>query len=109
MEKIFTIIIFIGIALSVLAESLSGKKLYQQNCMVCHADDGSGAMSDLSERKRLFSVSESQLVERIKKGIQVNSSPISMSPKGGNPDLADGELLKILKYLKNIVQRVNLL
>ncbi len=107
MNKIILTFFLLAIALYVQAGTLSAEKLYQQNCMVCHADDGRGAMpgvSDLSESKRLFSVNESQLVERIKKGVQVKGSPISMPPKGGNPNLTDDDLFKILKYLKEIVK-----
>lgn len=95
------------VAQLVHAQTLSAEQIYTQNCMVCHADDGSGAMpgvSDMSKSKRLFTVSESELVARMKQGIQVKGSQLSMPPKGGNPDLTDSELLKALKYLKRIVK-----
>lgn len=89
------------------AETLSAEQIYMQNCMVCHASDGSGAMpgvSDMTENKRLFSESEEVLVDRMKQGIQVKGAPLSMPPKGGNPNLTDSELLKALKHLKKIVK-----
>ena len=51
-KRIFLSFIFVFIT-NVNAAS-QGEKLYQLNCMVCHGDDGSGAMSgvkDLAENR----------------------------------------------------------
>ena len=71
--------------------------------MVCHADDGSGAMpgvSDLSENRTWSTIPESQLLTRLNKGIQTAGSAVSMPPKGGNPDLTDTDLIAIIAYMR---------
>ena len=67
-----------------------GEELYMKNCMVCHADDGSGAMPgvvDLDENKAWSTIDEKILINRLKQGIQKPGAAISMPAKGGNPDL----------------------
>jgi len=80
-----------------------GEKLYMQNCMVCHADDGSGAMpgvSDLTENKVWTTIDERSLLAKLKKGIQREGASVSMPAKGGNPDLTDKDLNEIINYMR---------
>jgi cytochrome c5 len=82
---------------------VNGEQLYIQNCMVCHADDGSGAMpgvSDLTKNRSWSTIPESQLVARLKQGIQSPGAAISMPLNGGNPDLTDRDLLVIIFYMR---------
>ena len=79
------------------------EKLYLQNCMVCHADDGSGAMpgvSDLTENKAWSAISERLLLDKLKKGIQRDGASINMPAKGGNPNLTDNDLKEIIRYMR---------
>ena len=79
-----------------------GEKLYLQNCMVCHADDGSGAMpgvSDLTENKTWLVIDEGNLLVKLNKGIQKQEATMSMPAKGGNPDLTDKNLKEIIDYM----------
>lgn len=87
---------------SVMA-GMSGEQLYMQNCMVCHADDGSGAMpgvSDLTENKAWTSIDEQSLLVKLKKGIQKEGAAMSMPAKGGNPDLTDNDLIGMIRYMR---------
>ncbi len=80
-----------------------GEKLYLQNCMVCHADDGSGAMpgvSDLTENKAWSVIDEGSLLVKLNKGIQKQGATMSMPAKGGNPDLTDKDLKEIINYMR---------
>lgn len=80
-----------------------GEKLYLQNCMVCHADDGSGAMPgviDLAENRTWSTIPEQQLLSRLKKGIQTPGAAVIMPAKGGNPNLTDRDLLAIITYMR---------
>lgn len=89
--------------LSVNAE-LDGAQLYMQNCMVCHADDGAGAMpgvSDLSESTKWKSFSDKQLIEVLNKGVNKPGATVVMPAKGGNPDLTNSELKAIVLFLRN--------
>ena len=80
-----------------------GENLYLQNCMVCHADDGSGAMpgvSDLTENKAWSVIDEGSLLVKLKKGIQKQGATMNMPAKGGNPNLTDKDLKEIINYMR---------
>ena len=80
-----------------------GENLYLQNCMVCHADDGSGAMPgvfDLTENKAWSTIDERSLLTKLKKGIQRKGAMMNMPAKGGNPDLSDDDLKGIINYMR---------
>lgn len=80
-----------------------GEKLYMQNCMVCHADDGSGAMPgvlDLEENRAWSTMNKIKLLTRLKQGIQKTDESISMPAKGGNPNLTDKDLKEIINYMR---------
>ena len=86
----------------VFAEML-GEQLYLKNCMVCHADDGSGAMpgvSDLTENKSWAIVDKEILLSKLKRGIQKKGATMSMPAKGGNPNLTDNDLKMIIHYMR---------
>ena len=89
-------------AITVKAES-TGEQLYMQNCMVCHAYDGSGTMPgviDLEENRAWSTIDGQLLFKRLKQGIQKTGGGISMPAKGGNPKLTDNELKKIIDYMR---------
>lgn len=107
MSKIFQQLLFIlptlcAFSPDVMAQT-SGQQLYMQNCMVCHADDGSGGMpgvADLTENRNWSTISEEKLLERIKQGIALPGAAVTMPPNGGNPDLSDSDLKLIIKYMR---------
>jgi len=86
---------------SVFAELL-GEQLNLRNYMVCHADDGSGAMpgvSDLTENKAWAIFDKDILLAKLKLGIQKKGT-MSMPAKGGNPNLTDADLKMIIRYMR---------
>ncbi|MCW9025475.1 MAG: cytochrome c [Gammaproteobacteria bacterium] len=106
-KVIQTVLIFFA-GISLVQADISGESLYMQNCMVCHADDGSGAMpgiSDLVSNRSWSELPDELLLERITNGIKSQSSPAPMPPKGGNLNLSDNDLLRIIIYMKNEFQK----
>jgi len=86
-----------------VAAQTGGEQLYVQNCLICHADDGAGAMpgiAGLAENRNWSKISEDELLAKIKQGIVSPGAAIAMPPKGGNPDLTDSDIRKILKYIR---------
>ena len=80
-----------------------GESLYLQNCMVCHADDGTGAMPgvpDLEGNRAWSTMDKIKLLTRLKQGIQKSDASIGMPAKGGNPDLTDKDLNEIINYMR---------
>jgi len=101
-DRLILICVFMFISVGILADSKS-KKLYLENCMVCHDGDGSGAMpgvSDLSVTRAWLEITTNELLLKLKKGIANPGSPISMPPKGGNEKLTDQDLLEIISYMR---------
>ena len=89
-------------AIAVKANSI-GEQLYMQNCMICHADDGSGAMPgvlDLENKIGWSTIDGETLLKRLKQGIQKSGGEISMPAKGGNPNLTDKDLKEIINYMR---------
>lgn len=81
---------------------MSGENLYLQNCMACHAYDGSGSMpgvGNFNESREWKNKNEQSLLLQLKKGIQKEGSVVTMPPKGGNQNLTDDELKKIILYM----------
>ncbi len=94
--------LFILASTSLHAES-RGEKLFLQNCAVCHAADGGGAMPgvpDLAGSPAWTKQSDKEILERVKQGIQKPGATIAMPPKGGNAKLSDNELLEIVSYMR---------
>ena len=71
--------------------------------IVCHADDGSGAMPsvpDVEENRAWTMMNKIKLLTRLKQGIQKSETSMGMPAKGGNPDLSDMDLNEIIKYMR---------
>jgi len=102
--KLSPLVIFIAMSASFsLHAENKGEQLFMQNCMVCHSDDGAGAMpgiSDLTESLSWSTISDYQLLSRLKTGIQKSGESVSMPPKGGNPELTDDDLKKVITFMR---------
>ena len=83
--------------------NISGKQIYEGNCLACHGANGKGTLPgvpDLTDKNGRLSKDESDLLNNIISGIQSPGSPMPMPPKGGNSSLSEDELNAVLKYMK---------
>ena len=89
-------------------KNIEGAKIYERDCTPCHGSDGIGAIvgvPDLTQVKGFSSEAHSDAalfehIKDVKQGIKTPGSPISMPPKGGNPDLTDQDIRKVLEYMR---------
>ena len=83
--------------------SISGKQIYESNCLACHGANGKGSIPgvpDFNEKNGRLSKSDSELLSNIITGIQSPGSSMPMPPRGGNSQLSDTDLNAALKYIK---------
>jgi len=93
---------FVFIYTTAVNAASRGENLYLQNCMVCHADDGTGAMPgvpDLEENRAWSTMNKIKLLTRLKQGIQKSDESMGMPAKGGNPNLTNKDLNEIINYM----------
>lgn len=87
---------------------LSGKSIYKQTCIACHAAGGTGAfpgVPDFTKSSGVLSKPDSVLLKHIAEGFQSQGSPMAMPPKGGNPDLMQGDIKAVLGYIHSTFGR----
>ena len=83
--------------------NISGKQIYESNCLACHGANGKGSIPgvpDFTDRKGRLSKGDSELLSNIITGIQSPGSSMPMPPRGGNSQLTDADLNAALKYIK---------
>ena len=83
--------------------SISGKQVYESNCLACHGANGKGSIPgvpDFNAKNGRLSKSDSELLSNIITGIQSPDSSMPMPPRGGNRQLSDADLNAALKYIK---------
>jgi mono/diheme cytochrome c family protein len=85
------------------AAPLSGKHVYEKNCVACHGINGKGSLPgtpDFTRKDGRLTKSETELLSNIINGFQSSGSLMPMPPRGGNTRLTDADLLAALKYIK---------
>lgn len=90
------------VAGAVQAGQAEGKALYEAGCIVCHGDDGKGAMPgvpDWTDGGGRLALPAAVLKQRVLEGFQSPGSALAMPPKGGNPALTDQDIDELLRYL----------
>lgn len=68
-------------ATSTESSGLSGKKNYNQTCIVCHGADDGGAIPGVPEFKERLSKSDDMLLQHIIEGFQSSGSSMAMPPR----------------------------
>ena len=84
--------------------TISGERVYKNNCMACHGADGKGSFSgvpDFTTPNGRLSKSDGELLSNIVNGFQSKGSLMPMPPRGGNSQLSDENLMTTLEYIKN--------
>lgn len=99
--------VLILVAASVLHSSVFaadlGKGVYEKTCIVCHGEDGKGAMPgvpDITGKNGPLTQTDTVLMKRMTEGFQSPGSPMAMPPRGGNPELTDKQIHEVLEYLR---------
>lgn len=90
-------------------DAAKGAELYTQTCVACHGPGGIGVQGlgkDMTTSEFIAGLSDAELLDFIKRGRPVsdplNTTGIDMPPKGGNPALADAQLIDIIAYMRSI-------
>jgi len=81
----------------------SGRETFNQTCVSCHGQDGTGAfpgVPDFASGDGPLSKPDDVLVGNIINGFQSPGSPMAMPPKGGNPNLSASDVNSVLKYIR---------
>ncbi len=88
-----------------------GQKYFAQTCSACHGMDAKGLPKlgkDLTTSAFLASESDAELLGFLKQGRlstdPLNTTGVSMPPKGGNPAFNEQQLSDIISYLRQIHQ-----
>ena len=86
-----------------------GKKLFITTCVVCHGGDGQGLPGlgkNLVTSEFVAGQSDGDLVKFIKVGRTpddpLNTTGVTMPPKGNNPALTDEDLYNIVAYIRSL-------
>ena len=70
----------------------------------CHAEDGTGLVAgvpNFTKRGGRLAQSDEVLLQHIIDGYQTPGSPMAMPPRGGDPDLTDGDLRNSLSFIRS--------
>ncbi|MBI1881970.1 MAG: cytochrome c [Chloroflexi bacterium] len=92
-------------------DPVAGQKLFMSVCAPCHGQDAKGLPGlgkNLVASEFAASKSDSELVEFITVGRgpddPLNTTGVTMPPRGNNPDLSDEDLYHIVAYLRTLQQ-----
>ena len=90
-------------------DPVAGEKLFMGTCAACHGPDGQGLPGlgkNLVTSEFVAGKTDSELVEFIKVGRgpddPLNTTGVTMPPKGNNPALSDEDLYHIVAYIRTI-------
>lgn len=86
-----------------------GTKLFGATCAACHGKDARGLQNlgkDLTRSEFCRKLDDDGLLAFLKRGRDpsdpLNTSKVSMPPKGGNPALSEDDLLDIISYVRSL-------
>lgn len=111
------LLVYLGLCLGVVGwgcggegpDAREGRKLFRSNCAQCHGTDArgkSGVAAGLVGNPTLASSTDEQLMELIRGGLRAtdprNGTGIPMPPRGSHRDLTDGEIAKVVSYLRSL-------
>ena len=88
---------------AVISKGTTAKETYDKTCIACHGGDGKGAFPgtpNFTLSDGVLSKPDGVLIDHITNGFQSENSPMAMPPKGGNPNLNDTSIRKVLDYIR---------
>ena len=82
----------------------TGKDIYEENCAACHSENGKGAFPgitpDFTNKKGPLAKSDETLLVNITEGYESEGSQMEMPALGGNDELTEEDIKKVLKYIR---------
>ena len=98
------VVIFIAsVVTSGALYAADGESIYMQTCVACHGEDGTGALPgtpDFTDAEGRLSQNDSVLIKNIREGVQSAGSPMAMPAKGGNSNLNDDDIKRVVIYMR---------
>lgn len=89
----------------------NGKQLFLTSCSACHGPEGKGVKGlgkDMTGSEFIAKLSDDELLAFINTGRSVgdplNTTGVTMPPKGGNPALTDEQIRDIIAFMRSIHQ-----
>jgi mono/diheme cytochrome c family protein len=85
------------------SDNVSGKQVYENNCVACHGANGKGALPgvpDFTDKNGRLSKPDSELFNSVTNGYKSPGSVMAMPPKGGNSALSAADVTAVLDYIK---------
>jgi len=90
----------------------AGEDVYEVACIACHAEGGigiEGLGKPLANSEFIQSRTDQDLLAFVVSGRMTNdpdnTSGVAMPPRGGRPNLSDGDLLAVIAYLRTLQDR----
>lgn len=83
---------------------INGKTVYEQTCITCHGDDGTGGMPgvpDMTESGGSLEKPDEVLKHNIISGMQSPGVAIAMPAWGGNPALTENQIDAVITYMRD--------
>ncbi len=86
----------------------NGKKIYDNNCLVCHGENLHGDMPGVPDLiiNRAWTMNlDAQIHKFVTEGTENSGKAIVMPSKGGNPNLSDEQIKSAIMYMRDILKR----
>ncbi len=87
----------------------AGRDLFRNTCATCHGPNGEGVPNlgkDMRGNEWIKDKSDDELVAFLKEGRRatdpLNATGVDMPPKGGNANLTDADLKKIVAFMRTL-------
>jgi mono/diheme cytochrome c family protein len=80
------------------ADAAAGQSVFNGTCVGCHGSNGAGALPGVPNLRQKLGKSDQALINNTISGVQ--TGPIAMPPRGGNPNLTNADIANVVAYMK---------